>query len=133
MFPGEVIKMRKIELSLGKNNREKIDLTGIQCGRDWNICICGGEKEHIGAVSLAMGNPVENYKLIHKPSISILTVPDHKDDIIASQVAGRIAELLNCQVCVCVGIHIENATKSELDRIQENMEKIMISFTEIVL
>ncbi len=132
MYHGKVMKMRSIELASGDNDREKVELHAVQCGNDWTIIICGGEKEHVGAVALAMGNPIEGYELVHQPSVSQIVVPDHKDNVVATDVAFQIAGRLKCQVCVSVGIHIDEAKAVELVILQKNVEKLIKTFINCI-
>jgi len=79
-------------------------------GRDLLVVLVGGEA-HVGAVALGG---------FHKRSYaSVITVPDHRDDIIAKEAASRISKALNCSCVVIVGIHVSNASKQQISQIIE--------------
>jgi hypothetical protein len=44
----------------------------------------------------------------------LLRLPGHREDEIASRMAGTLAEALNCAVCVSAGIHFDNITREEI-------------------
>jgi gallate decarboxylase subunit D len=77
-------------------------------GRDLLVTLVGGEA-HVGAVALG-GRNKRSYA-------SVLTVPDHRDDVIAKEAALRISKELNCSCVVIVGIHVSNASKHQVSEI----------------
>jgi hypothetical protein len=86
----------------------RVDVTHF--GRDLVVTLVGGEA-HVGAVALGG---------FHKRSYaSVLTVPDHRDDVIAKEAASRISKELNCSCVVIVGIHVSNASEKLVSQIVE--------------
>ncbi|MGZ7138675.1 MAG: prenylated flavin chaperone LpdD [Halobacteriota archaeon] len=86
----------------------RVDVTHL--GRDLLVTLVGGD-EHVGAVALGG---------IHKRSYaSVLTVPNHRDDVIAKEAASLISKELKCSCVVIVGIHISNASEKQVSQIVE--------------
>ncbi|MDD4700988.1 MAG: hypothetical protein PHI96_02085, partial [Desulfovibrio sp.] len=48
---------------------------------------------------------------------ALLTLPGHCEDQLALQMARRLANALNCTVCVSAGIHFDCITKEEIERV----------------
>ncbi len=86
----------------------KVDATYL--GGDLLVTLVGGEA-HVGAVALG-GFCKRSYA-------SVLTLPDHRDDVIAKEAASRISRELHCSCVVIVGIHISNASEQQVSQIVE--------------
>ena len=86
----------------------RIDVAHL--GRDLLVTLVGGEA-HVGAVALG-GFHTRSYA-------SVITVPDHRDDIIAKEAASLISKELNCSCVVIVGIHVSNASEKQISQIVE--------------
>ena len=63
-----------------------------------HISVCGGEKSHIGAVSI----------IAPDGSRSDMQFPGHKDGVITSKWASALHEAGYCPVVACAGIHYDN-------------------------
>ena len=50
----------------------------------------------------------------------MITRLGHKDDVIAQQAARLISKASKRPVCAVVGIHLDNITKEEINKIMEN-------------
>jgi hypothetical protein len=86
----------------------RVDVT--QLGRDLLVTLVGGD-DHVGAVALGG---------FHKRSYaSVITVPDHRDDVIAKEAASLISKELKCSCVVIVGIHVSNASEKQVSQIVE--------------
>lgn len=88
-------------------------------GEDLTINIYGGDIPHIGAV--ALGYMVQLPHDLDKmtSSVSLLTVPGHKEDEIVQKAAKVLTKALNRTVVVTCGIHIKNITFAEISEINE--------------
>lgn len=95
-------------LTLGEK-KYKIDFTALRCGEDLVVTISGGEKPHIGAVSLAVYEPERD-----SATVSTITVYSHRDDVCAQTCAKMLSKELKCTVTCSVGVHIDNAKPIEL-------------------
>ena len=89
------------------------------------LIIVGGGEEHIGAV--ALGEPGSSLSDKNKvtATASVITRSGHKEDEIARKISISIASFLNQPVLVCCGIHYENITAAEIDRIETNIDSLI--------
>lgn len=92
----------------------------IPAGDELVVFIGGGEKPHIGSVSISekTGNTFS------------FSVPEHKDYIVANDAARRISEVTGRRCLVVVGIHIQNASKLEIKKFLENSGKCVDKLVE---
>jgi|GEM_PF-816738 hypothetical protein len=94
-----------------------IRLRTFPMGKDIAFLITGGQA-HIGAVALAYptGEGVE---------AAVYALPGHREGEIAEELARRAAEALGCTVVVAMGIHVEGATKEEINAIVRTVHRLM--------
>ena len=101
------------ELTKGEG-RTKVNLLASDMGDDLVVSIYN-ENAHIGAVA------VGEYDFEHKrASVSVVTRLGHKDDAIAQKAAHLISKSTGKPVCVIAGIHLDNITQEEIDKILGN-------------
>ena len=100
------------------SEKYKLRLKAENCGDDLCITLIGGDRPHIGAVSMAV------------PRVSLTgsgascdcwttTAPGHKDYSIAQVIANKLCIYTQKTVSVLVGIHIDQATSQQLREIWE--------------
>jgi hypothetical protein len=101
--------MSNSQISLTKST-SVVELMATACtiGKDYLVTVTGGES-HIGAVA-AGGYQIRSFS-------SVLTMPNHRDDIIAKEAAKRISQELQCNCAVVVGVHVESATTDAINEI----------------
>ena len=99
-------------------DKHKITLRTLKIGGDFLLILTGG-KEHIGAISL-----YENNKL------STILKKNHKDNIISDMLSKVIYDELNIEVVIICGIHIDNATKTDINIIISNSKEIIKQWIE---
>jgi hypothetical protein len=79
----------------------------------------GGERPHIGAVAIAV--PHTNLKnQLPNGSSSVITLLGHKDDVLAKSISEKLAESLNQVVVAVAGVHVDNASKSDIELLVSN-------------
>ncbi|WP_422447710.1 hypothetical protein [Thermoanaerobacterium sp. DL9XJH110] len=85
-----------------------------------NIYLGGGEKPHIGTVVISQ--PRQSLKCDGSISCttSVFNLLGHKDDGIAIPLAEEICKKLNRLVVVTAGVHIENATIEDIERLKNS-------------
>ena len=81
--------------------------------------ISGGESPHVGGTVLAVPREKSSRDGMTCDIWSI-TVPGHKDTILAEQAAKKICMSMLQPVNVTVGVHIDHATEDEIRRLCEN-------------
>ncbi|MGL4450404.1 MAG: hypothetical protein ACRCTZ_04320 [Sarcina sp.] len=116
--------MKNLILEEGK---DKYKIKGIInfCGKDVNVAIIGGEKEHIGAVALAQPRKSLSDETKISATTSVICAMGHKEDELAKLVAESLAKQFNCIVSASVGIHIDNVTKDDIDKININFNRLI--------
>lgn len=106
-------------------NAGSVDLKAdVSClGRDLLITLVGGEA-HIGAAALGGFN--------ERSYSSVITVCDHRDDLIAKEAALRISKELKCTCVVIVGIHVRNASEQQICQIVETSFELVNELIEVI-
>ncbi len=82
---------------------------------DFIYILGGGEKEHIGAVVLKVPNK----------EAKIIKVGKHYDYIVLKPIAEEAARKYNKTVVVVGGVHIDNASKEDIDRVVSNCKELL--------
>ncbi|MEM2703541.1 MAG: hypothetical protein QXR45_10305 [Candidatus Bathyarchaeia archaeon] len=100
-------------------NKYKVTLAAFICGEDIVAIIGGGEKPHVGAVAVAIPHPSHKDSKISCTS-SVFTLFGHKDDVVARPISERIATQLNKTTVVIAGLHIEKASKKDINKLVSN-------------
>jgi hypothetical protein len=82
--------------------------------------ISGGESPHIGAVAIAVPHTsLKNHATISSTS-SVITLVGHKDDELARPISEKLAESFNRVVVVVAGVHVDNASKRNIELLVSN-------------
>jgi len=90
----------------------------IEAGEDLVVFIGGGERPHIGSVSISeRGSEAFSFSL-----------PEHKDYIVSSEAARRISQATGRRCLVVVGIHVEEASKLDIQKLLEYSNKCINAF-----
>ncbi len=99
-------------------------------GEDLIIRCFGGDKPHIGAIAIAIPRISMANSLRTSATTSVYALTGHKDDVIATSMARKIAAAVNKLVVAIVGIHIEGITEVKINKLIEiidSLEQEMIS------
>ena len=96
--------------------RHTIYLEVKEIGKDLLIAIYGGDEHHIGGAAVAYPTP-SHYRDATTVSVSTMTLPGHKDYVVANTAAEKICKALETPTIVTVGIHYDNATKDDINEI----------------
>ena len=96
--------------------RHTIFLDVKEIGNDLLIAIYGGDAHHIGGAAVAYPTP-SHYRDATTVSVSTMTLPGHKDYVVANTAAEKICKALETPTIVTVGIHYDNATKNDIEEI----------------
>ncbi|MEA5091546.1 hypothetical protein SDC9_35313 [bioreactor metagenome] len=121
--------MNTKQLEIG-SNPYKISATVTLCGTDVAVIIGGGEKPHVGAVGLASPRPSLKDASMISASVSVICVLGHKDDMLAREAALFLSSKFNINVVVSVGLHLDNATKEDIEKLKDNFDAIIIEVEE---
>jgi len=105
--------MIEYELTEGKG-RARVNVTVNGMGSDLVVRIFN-QDAHIGAVALG------DYDHEHeRASVSVVTRLGHKDDALAKEAAYLLSKSTRRPVCVIAGVHLDNITGAEIDKILAN-------------
>ena len=113
--------MGKYELTRGEG-RTRVRLVASKMGSDLIVSICN-ENAHIGAVAIGEYDHEEG-----RASVSVITRLGHKDDAIAQKAAYLISKSTKRPVCVIAGVHLDDITREEIDKILENSTEAVEEF-----
>ena len=94
-------------------------------GQDVLVAIWGGEKPHIGAVSVAQPRPSLKNPEITSATASVICLPGHKEDELVKATSEILAAALNTSVVVTAGIHWDNIDEEGIQKIIGN-SKILV-------
>jgi gallate decarboxylase subunit D len=94
-------------------------------GEDLLVAVWGGEKPHIGAVSVAEPRPSLRDSSLTSASASVICVLGHKEDELAKATSEVLASILNTRVVVTAGIHWDNITGKGIEQVIRNSELLM--------
>ncbi len=114
--------MVEYELTRGEG-RARVNLTVNSMGSDVVVRIYN-QNAHIGAVAIG------DYDYEHeRASVSVITRLGHKDDALAGEAAYLLSKSVRRPVCVVAGVHLDDITGEEIDKILANTR---IAVSEIV-
>ncbi|RRS30579.1 MAG: hypothetical protein P794_06415 [Epsilonproteobacteria bacterium (ex Lamellibrachia satsuma)] len=92
--------------------RYSVRLTSYKIGNDRLVIITGGEEEHIGSATLIEA----------KGRLQTISKKGHKDHVISERMANMIYNTMGEDLLVICGIHIDNASKEEIDILVNNAQ-----------
>ncbi len=107
-----------------------IRLEALSVGNDLVVIISGGDVPHVGSISVGFTSPSQ-FRDAQTKGVSTISLPGHKDYVLSTTIAERLIHELDRSVIVNVGIHIDNATKTEIDAIIKTTEEIVTDFIKM--
>ena len=112
----------KVETNTGSFDIE----AGVKrIGDDLLVAISGGEKPHIGAVSVAQSRPSLKNPDNVSATASVICFPAHKEDELAKAVSEVLSAALDTRVVVTAGIHWDNISEDGIMKVINN-SKILV-------
>ena len=94
-------------------------------GQDFLVAIWGGEKPHIGAVSIAQPRPSLKDPKSTSATASVICLLGHKEDELAKAFSEVLSAVLNTQVVVTAGVHWDNIDEQGIKRVLQNSEILL--------
>lgn len=98
-----------------ERGRIRINIKAFSIGEDLCVIISGGDRPHIGCVTLSVPRPSLLDESKTSATTSLLNLIGHKDDEAAKYVSKTLSSRLNKNVVVTCGIHVDNITVEEID------------------
>lgn len=124
--------MNKLKDSININEEvlgEKIYLVSQFMGDDLSVLVYGGEKSHIGSISIA--EPRESLTGEGKSAtVSTFVFSGHKDDIIGNYFAKKLSKELETRVVVNCGIHYNNLSLDDIKNVDKSCKEILKNLLE---
>ena len=117
-------------ITAGTCGKYQIKLQAIRCGSDYSVTICGGERDHVGAVALGCDESDISGHETRGATVSILCALGHRDDKVAWWAAKYLATELKCTISVSAGIHVDNADQEEIKCLLENSKAACRQFVD---
>ena len=102
----------------------EIRVSGEWIGEDLSVAVSGGDRPHIGCIALGIPDRREEDPDGSHASVSVLNVPDHRDDFLAVPIARKLSAGLGCRVTVSCGVHVDSIRPEQIERILETAERI---------
>ena len=111
---------------------QTVQITGDKLGEDYLVTVTGGHKPHIGSVSTAL--PVDRLNQVGQTvTVSTFVYPGHKDNHIGNRFAEVIAKRLGQKVVVICGVHFDDVSSLEIEKILESFDNLLAIFMDMVL
>ncbi len=107
-----------------KTNEGAYDLEAYArfIGNSLLVAVWGGERPHIGAVSVAQPRPSLKDPTLTSATSSVICLLGHKEDDLAKTVSDILASVLNTDVVVTAGIHWDNLDEKGIAQVTQNAE-----------
>ncbi len=97
------------------NGKYEVWLKQMKIGDDRIYILGGGEKSHIGGVVICEPNKSPN----------VIRLEGHYDDVVLEPIAKAACKKYNTKVVAIGGVHIDNASREEIDKIVENCKGLV--------
>lgn len=124
--------MKTYHISVEEHGRYGIELWAVCCGTDYSVTICGGTRHHVGVAALGCDESGTEGHENRGATVSVLCAFGHRDDEVARRAAKYLATELKCTVSVSVGIHIDQANRTEIKQLLENCGQACRQFVDSV-
>jgi hypothetical protein len=85
--------------------------TACPAGRDFAVTVTGGDSPHIGCVVIACPHRSQDDAERISVTSSIVTIPPHREELLARPLAEFLAKSLAATVVVAAGVHTDDLTK----------------------
>lgn len=107
--------------------RISLTIKSMEMGDDLCVIISGGDRPHIGCVTLSTPRPSLSHENVISSTTSVLNRIGHKDEDVARYVSEKLSAKLNKHVAVVCGIHVDHITKEEIKNIMEHLDEVIFS------
>ncbi len=118
--------MLEVFRSSAGEGRVKVQAVILDVEASTLIWVLGGDKPHIGAVAVAQARPSLTGKGI-SCNISLISLLGHKEEELAVELAKIAFSKLKKDLAVAVGLHVDNATKEDIEALKLNSKKALES------
>ncbi|MDO9535621.1 MAG: hypothetical protein Q7J85_09910 [Bacillota bacterium] len=116
--------MRSLNMEEG-DGPYRVSACVVPIGEDLVVMIWGGDKPHVGAVAIGIPRPSLENPEITSSTTSVYALLGHKEDGLAKMMADRLASVLERNVVLTAGIHVDNISMEGIKEIEINCSSIL--------
>lgn len=113
-----------------ESGRIRIEIKAVEIGNDLCVIISGGDRPHIGSVTLSIPRDSLSNSKVKSATTSVLNLVGHKDDEAARFVSHALSSRLNKNVVVTCGIHIDNIKVEEIKTVLNLLKEMTDTLIE---
>ena len=118
-----------ISLSAG---RITVEATVVRAGEDLCIVLTGGDRPHIGTVTLSVPRPSLADATRTSATTSVLNLTGHKDGEAAQYLGQRLAATLGATVVVTGGIHVDDIRPDEIKTVLHLVDRLTLALVDLL-
>ncbi len=101
-------------------------------GEDLLIAVTGGNRPHIGCVSIGLPRPGLSGSSKTSSTVSTYNRVGHKDDVIGNRITAELCSSLNVPVVVACGIHIDNIQEHDFEVLQSLTSELICALKKAI-
>ena len=118
-----------VSLSAG---RITVEATVVRAGGDLCIVLTGGDRPHIGTVTLSVPRPSLADSARTSATTSVLNLTGHKDGEAAQYLSQRLAAALGATVVVTGGIHVDDIRPGEIKTVLHLVDRLTTALVDLL-
>ena len=118
-----------VSLSAG---RITVEATVVRAGGDLCIVLTGGDRPHIGTVTLSVPRPSLADSARTSATTSVLNLTGHKDGEAAQYLSQRLAAALGATVVVTGGIHVDDIRPDEIKTVLHLVDRLTTALVDLL-
>ena len=89
------------------------------------VQLYGGTFEHVGSIAVSTTAATIRDPERKRSVSSVINLPPHKDELVARPASERLALLFDTPVVCVAGLHVDNATREEIEAMVKNAEAVV--------
>ncbi len=118
----------RIERLCAGAGRHALEAAVVVCGAGLTVTLATCEHGHVGATAQAIPRDEPG----RTATVSVLVAPGHKDDVPAREMAAALATRLGVPVVVSAGLHVDGATRADIEALLANARELTERVAELV-
>ena len=103
----------------------------LHAGDDLCVLLSGGDKPHIGCVTLSIARPSLADANRGSATTSILNVTGHKDGEVAQYMSQQLSASLQKTVVICGGIHVDAIQVEEIQIVMGLVQRLTVALIDL--
>lgn len=102
----------------------RVEAVVEELGEDLLVVVRGG-RPHVGAIGIAIPRPSLSGPERTSATVSVITMPGHKEDELARLFSQRLSSELGRTAVVVAGIHYDDLTPEGIERVTELAQSLL--------